>query len=217
MIQAQWYNKKFECSSSVSNLIDNLSASYEIKEKSIKTKSGKSKTVKGGVKAGDFSFTITPLCMTGANPTDEFFSFKKLIGKTARLYIGGKGFGPYLMLKSVSFSNPNMTGAGDILSAEISLTFEPSTKKKAVTDARKITASQDAKKSKKANNIKAKGATAKSFAVGSKVKIVGNNYADGTAVKKSDKSKKLKIDNINDNIALLSNGKKIKLDMLSLC
>lgn len=216
-VQAKWYNKKFECSSKVANLIDGLSTSFEINEVTTTDKKGKSKTTKKGLKAQKISFSITPVYVAGINPRKEFESYKSLIGKTARLYIGGKAFGPYLMLISASLSDVTLTNKGGMVSGKISLTFEQSTKKKATKDAKKLTASKDKKKSKKSANTNAKTAKKKSFAAGSKVNITGTKYADGSSVTSADKKKKHTIKSISGSVATLNNGKKIQTSSLSLC
>lgn len=215
-VQAKWYTKKFECSSKIINLIDGLSTSFDINEVTKTDKNGKSKTTKKGLKAQSVSFSITPTYAAGINPRNEFESYKKLIGKTARLYIGGKTFGPYLMLTSASLSDVTLTNGGGILSAKISLTFEQSTKAKATADAKKITASKDSKKAKKSKNPNAKNAKKKTLAAGSKVNISGK-YADGTAVSSADKNKKFTVKSISGNIVTLTNGKKIITSSVSLC
>lgn len=215
-VQAKWYTKKFECSSKTINLIDSLSTSFDLNEETKTDKKGKSKTTKKGLKAQSVSFSITPTYAAGVNPRSEFESYKKLIGKTARLYIGGKAFGPYLMLTNAALSDVKMTNNGGILSAKISLTFKQSTKKKADTDAKKITASKESKKSKKQKNPNAKNAKKKTLAAGSKVKISGK-YTDGTSVSSSDKNKKFTVKSISGNVVTLTNGKKIKSSSCSLC
>lgn len=215
-VQAKWYTKKFECSSKTINLIDSLSTSFDLNEETKTDKKGKSKTTKKGLKAQSVSFSITPTYAAGVNPRSEFESYKKLVGKTARLYIGGKAFGPYLMLTNAALSDVKMTNNGGILSAKISLTFKQSTKKKADTDAKKITASKESKKSKKQKNPNAKNAKKKTIAAGSKVKISGK-YTDGTSVSSADKNKKFTVKSISGSIVTLTNGKKIKSSSVSLC
>lgn len=216
-VQAKWYNKTFECNSKTINLIDGLTTSFEINEETTTDKNGKSQTVKKGLKPQSVSFTINPVYAAGVNPRSEFESYKSLIGKTARLYVGSKAFGPYLMLKSASLSDSKLTNTGAMLSCKISLSFEQSTKKAADTDARKLTASKNSKKTKKTTNKKAATATKKTIKAGAQVKITGSKYTDGTKVKSTEKSKKYTIKNLNGAIATLSNGKKINSSFLSLC
>lgn len=216
-IQAQWYGKKFKCSANTINLIDGLSTSFEINEETKTDKKGKSKTVIKGLKPQTVSFNIAPLYEAGVNPRSEFESYKSLISKTGRLYIGGKAFGPYLMLTSASLSNVIMDNSGNIHSCSIALSFKQSTKKKAKKDAKKLKADKNRKKNKKAKNQKATDAKKRTIQAGSKVKIVGNKYSDGKAVSKSDKGKVYKIMNISGSTATLSNGKKITTTSLSMC
>ena len=216
-IQAQWYGKKFYCSTKAINLIDGLSTSYEANEETKTDKKGKSKTVIKGLKPQTVSFSISPLYETGVNPRTEFESYKKLIAKTGRLYVGGKAFGPYLMLMSASLSNVILDNFGRMHSCTISLSFKQSTKKKADKDAKKLKPDKSKKKNKKAKNQKAKDAKKQTIKTGSKVKIVGSKYNDGSKVSSSEKNKTFKIKSISGSVAVLSNDKKIKTADLSLC
>lgn len=216
-VQAKWYNKSFKCNSNAINLIDELTTSYQINEVTKTDKKGKSKTTKKGLKPQTVDFTISPLYAAGVNPRKEFESYKKLIGKTARLYVGGKAFEPYLMLVSASLSNVVLDNVGNMHSCKIALSFEQSTKKKATADAKKLTASKNSKNAKKSKNSKAKSAKKKTLAAGSKVKIVGDTYSNGQNVSSSDKTKSYKVSSISGNVATLSNGKKITTSNLSLC
>ena len=216
-IQAQWYGKKFFTNYKTVNLIDGLSTSYEANEETKTDKKGKSKTVIKGLKPQTVSFSINPIYETGVNPRTEFESYKKLITKTGRLYVGGKAFGPYLMLMSASLSNVVLDGFGRMHSCTISLSFKQSTKKKANKDAKKLKPDKNRKKNKKAKNQKAKDAKKNTIKAGSKVKIVGSKYNDGSKVSSSDKKKTFKIKSISGSIATLSNNKKIKISSLSLC
>ena len=211
-IQAKWYNKEFKCSSKVINLIDGLSTSYEINEETKTDKNGKSKTVKKDLKSQNVSFSISPVYAMGIKPRNEFESYKKLIGKTGRLYIGGKAFGPYLMLISSTLSNVILDNKGNMLSCTIALNFEQSTKKKYTTDAKKL----KAEKKKKIKNKKAKNATKKTITAGEKVVIVGSKYADGETVSKADKNKKHTVKKSTGSTATLSNGRQINISGLSL-
>ncbi|MCH5315717.1 MAG: hypothetical protein J1E81_07375 [Eubacterium sp.] len=215
--QAQWYGKKFSCNAKSVNLIDGLSTSFEINEVTKTDKNGKSKTTIKGLKPQEVSFTISPLYEAGVNPRTEFESYKKLISKTGRLYIGGKAFGPYLMLTSASLSDVILDNFGNIHSCSIALSFKQSTKKKYKKDAKSLKAEQNRKKNKKPKNQKAKDAKKHTIQAGSKVRIVGSKYSDGKAVSKNEKSKTYKIKSISGSTATLSNGKKIKSTSLSLC
>lgn len=212
-VQAKWYNKKFQCSKKKINLIESLTTKYEINEVTKTDKKGKSKTTKKGLKAQIVSFTIKPLYAAGVNPRSEFQSYKKLIGKTGKLSIGGKKFGPYLMLTSASLSDVELDNKGHMLSCSIALEFEQSTKKKYKKDAKKLAAS----KKKKTKNSKAKTVTKKTAKVGSKVKITGSKYKDKTKVTKSEMNKKYTIKSVSGDYATLSNNKTIALSSLSLC
>lgn len=216
-VQAQWYGKKFNCNAKTINLIDGLSTSFEINEVTTTDKNGKSKTTIKGLKPQEVSFTISPLFEAGVNPRNEFESYKKLISKTGRLYIGGKAFGPYLMLISASLSNVNLDNLGNMHSCTISLSFKQSTKKAYKKDAKNLKADKNRKKNKKPKNQKAKDAKKHTMQAGSNVKIIGDKYSDGKAVLKSDKNKAYKINSISGSIVTLSNGKKIKSTSLSLC
>ncbi len=217
IIQAQWYGKKFQCNSKEINLIDGLTTSYEANEVTKTDKKGKSKTKIKGLKPQQVTFTITPLYETGVKPRKEFESYKKLVTRTGRLYIGGKAFGPYLMLMSASLSDVVLDNKGRMHYATITLTFKQSTKKKFKKDAKKLRAEKKRRKNKKSKNQKAKDAKKHTIKAGSKVKIVGSKYNDGTKVPNSDKSKTFKIKSISGTVATLSNNKKIKTTSLSLC
>lgn len=216
-VQAQWYGKKFNCNAKAINLIDGLSTSFEINEVTNTDQKGKSKTTIKGLKPQEVSFSISPLYEAGVNPRTEFESYKKLISKTGRLYIGGKAFGPYLMLTSASLSNAVLDNLGNMHSCSIALSFKQSTKKAYKKDAKNLKADKNRKKNKKPKNQKAKDAKKHTIQAGSKVKIVGSKYNDGKAVSKSEKNKTYKIKSISGSIATLSNGKKIKSTSLSLC
>lgn len=216
-VQAKWYNKTFECNSNIINLIDGLTTSFEINEETTTDKNGKSQTVKKGLKPQTVSFTINPVYAAGVNPRSEFESYKSLIGKTARLYVGGKAFGPYLMLQSASLSDSKLTNNGAMLSCKIALSFEQAIKSSTETEARKITASQNSKKTKKTINKKASTATKKTMTVGAQIRIIGSNYTDGSTVRFVEKNNKYTIKSINGSTATLSNGKTIKTAYISLC
>lgn len=216
-IQAQWYGKKFKCSANTINLIDGLSTSFEINEETKTDKKGKSKTTIKGLKPQEVRFSIAPLYEAGVNPRTEFESYKKLIGKTGRLYIGGKAFGPYLMLTSASLSNAVLDNSGNIHSCSIALSFKQSTKKAYKKDAKNLKADKNRKKNKKPKNQKAKDAKKITIQAGSKVKIVGDKYSDGKPVPNSDKNKIYQIKSISGSTATLSNGKKIVTTSLSMC
>lgn len=106
--------------------LKNFSTAYTAKTDDNEAVEGATLTNERGLEKQTVSFSSQLLAVFGVDVRAEFESWKEWTGKTGVLKIGGKTFGPNLLLKSVSVSDIMMNNDGRWLAAALSFEFEES-------------------------------------------------------------------------------------------
>lgn len=209
IVMLKWKNKKLLVNSSKIYPASDFSASVKIKEK-------KSSSKKKNTELEEIEFTAVCNANTGTDPQKEYESWRALVKKSSVLYLHGKAWrtNPFI-LQSVSLDGVITDDYGRIRYAEIKLKFKEKNKKeKAEKKAKKAAASEASKAQRK--NVKQKGKQV-SFRAGSKVKITGNYWADGSRVDPSLKKKNVTIQKKTGSKAYIAEGMAwIYISVLSL-
>jgi hypothetical protein len=189
-IIASWRNKRWEVSPSKIYNIENLSTTYKLKTDTNQDNEGTPPTNVRGNELVPLSFEVVLGDAAGVNVRGEIDSWEDLVGKSGAFLLGGKRFGPELMkLHSVGVNDVKLDDTGRIRTAKLSLQFEEdaeeAAKLKAAASgvtAMSVGASTEDKNSKKPTNQQLAAATSTSIKAGSKIRIVGTNYATGQRV-----------------------------------
>lgn len=194
----KWKNKKLQVNSAQIYPLSDFSASVKIKEK-------KSSSKKKNTELEELEFTAVCNANTGADPQEEYESWCGKIKKSGILYLHGKAWSttPFI-LQSVSLDGVITDDYGRIRYAELKLKFKEKNKKeKSEKKAAKAAASEASKAQRK--NAKQKGNQI-TFRAGSKVRITGNYWADGTKVDPSMKKKNVTIQKISGAKSYIAEG-----------
>lgn len=213
---ASWRNKRWEVSPNKIYALEGFSTSFKLKTDQNQDKEGSPATNVRGRELIPLSFDVFLSDAVGVNVRAEIESWEALIGESGPFYLGGKRFGPALMqLHSVDVNDVVIDDLGRIRSAKLRLTFEENadeaakskTKTATVASTNNIGPSSQEKSAKKPANAQLKQASSVGITVGSKVKIVGANYATGQKVPQWVKNKTHVISKVSGEKALLgANG-----------
>lgn len=123
-IQASWLDKKWTIDANGITGLNGLSLKKELEVEENESKDGKNPTNTKGFKAQGLSTTHKVGFNVGTNPLKEFEAWQKRCGKRAGFHIEGKRFGPpVLILDKAEFTAGTISNTGQILDAEITLTF----------------------------------------------------------------------------------------------
>lgn len=187
---ASWKGKRWEVSPSKIYSLEGFSTTFKLKVDQNQDKEGSPATNVRGRELVPLSFDVTISDAVGINVRAEIESWEALIGETGPFYLGGKRFGPELMqLQSVGVSDVVIDDIGRIRSAKLRLDFEEyadeaaKSKPKATPASTKdIGPSSQDKATKKPINPQLNQATSTGMGVGSRIRIVGSNYATGEKV-----------------------------------
>lgn len=204
-----WRKKKLRVDAAQIYPVQDFSASVEIKKK--KSSSKKKKT-----ELEEIEFSAVCNASMGVDPQAEYASWRKLIKCSGILYLHGKAWrtNPFV-LQSVSLDDVILDNYGRIRHAELKLAFQEKNKKeKKDTKVKKAAATEAAKAAKKPRKNKTSKVGIKP---GSKVRIVGNRWADGQAVSPAMKKRNVTVQKISGSKAYISEGAAwIYLSILSL-
>lgn len=189
-IIASWRNKRWEVSPSKIYNIQNLTTTYKLKTDINQDNEGTPPTNVRGNELVPLSFEVVLGDAAGVNVRGEIESWEGLVGKSGAFLLGGKRFGPELMqLREVNVEEVKLDDTGRIRTAKLSLQFEENAEEaarlKAATSgvtAMSVGASTEDKNSKKPTNQQLAAATSTSIKAGSKIRIVGTNYATGQRI-----------------------------------
>lgn len=141
-VMGRWGNKSFEVSTNKINPFTGFSTSAE-------AKSDDSTSKKENIELEKVSFSVTCNAEAGADPEEEYYSWRSMINMVNYLYIHGSRWrSNQLILKSVGLGSVRMDDFGRFRTAEISLSFEEQNQKPAKQSSR-ATASKADKKSRK--------------------------------------------------------------------
>jgi len=190
VVIASWKNKKWEVSPNKIYNLEGFSTSFKLKFDQNQDKEGSPATNVRGRELVPLSFDVTLSDVVGINVRAEIESWAALIGEAAPFYLGGKRFGPELMqLQSVDVSDVIIDDLGRIRSAKLRLNFEEYADEAAkakpgatTTSTKDIGPSSQDKIAKKPANPQLDQATTTGIETGSRIRIVGNNYATGERV-----------------------------------
>lgn len=118
--------KTWGVSSDRVNGVTGLTTGYTARTDDNESVEGATLTNERGLEKQTISFSSTLIASLGNDVRGEFESWKEWVGKTGILKVGGKTFGPNLLLKSVNASDIQMNGAGTWLAATLAYEFEES-------------------------------------------------------------------------------------------
>lgn len=125
---AQWGSKEFLLSPAKIALMENFTTSVELKSDSENDTSGTSPTNTRGLTARPVSFSVTYTRAAGMDPRAQLEEWESLVGQSNPLYIGGKLFGPsLLLLTKANSSDFVLSPNGEFLSVTINLTLVENT------------------------------------------------------------------------------------------
>lgn len=123
-IQASWLDKKWTIDGSTINGLNNISMRKELDVEENESKDGQNPTNTKGYKPQGLTTTHKVAFTAGTNPRREYKAWQDRVGKRAAFHINGKRFGPpVLILDKAAFKATNISNTGQILAAEITLTF----------------------------------------------------------------------------------------------
>lgn len=134
-IIATWGNKKFEVTPNRIYPFNDFTTSFKLKTDANSDTSGTTPTNTRGRELEEIKINTRCLAVAGVNVRNEMGSWRKLVGETHHLLIGGASFGAgEFQLESVDISETQLDGNGNFLAATLSFTFrEFTTSKKAAT------------------------------------------------------------------------------------
>lgn len=118
--------KTWGVSSDRVNGITGLTTGYTARTDDNESVEGATLTNERGLEKQAVSFSSTLIASLGNDVRGEFESWKEWVGKTGFLKVGGKTFGPNVLLKSVNASDIQMNDAGAWLAATLTYEFEES-------------------------------------------------------------------------------------------
>ncbi|WP_302361316.1 hypothetical protein [uncultured Megasphaera sp.] len=123
-IQASWLDKKWTIDINAVNGLDNLSIKKELDVEENDSKDGQNPTNTKGYKPQGLTTTHKVSFAAGTNPRQEYKAWQERVGKRAGFHINGTRFGPpVLILDKVEFKASHISNTGQILEADITLTF----------------------------------------------------------------------------------------------
>lgn len=160
---ATWGNKKFEVTPNRIYPFNDFATSFKLKADVNSDTSGTAPTNTRGRELEEIKISTRCLAAAGVNVRNEMGSWRKLVGETHPMLIGGVSFGAgEFQLESVDISETQLDGNGKFLAATLSFTFREFTTSQKASTAKttKTTNSSDKKtaKSKKAAKQKAMAA-----------------------------------------------------------
>lgn len=124
-VQAAWNGYTWGYSSKKARPLEDLSTGRSVSVEQSKSKKGKT-TQKStyDLVTVTAKFTLTASC--GCNPLSEFYKLRKMVGRYAPLFIGGKKFMKCrnFMLEQIAVSSKTLDGAGRILSLDATVTWK---------------------------------------------------------------------------------------------
>lgn len=123
-IQASWLTKKWTIDRSNLTALNNFSLTKELDVEEQEAKDGKNPTKTKGYKPQSLVTSHKVSYSAGNSPLAEFEAWRALCGKSGGFHIAGKRIGPSsLILDKVEFTTNAISNTGQILDAEITLTF----------------------------------------------------------------------------------------------
>ncbi len=160
---ATWGNKKFEVTPNRIYPFNDFATSFKLKTDANSDTSGTTPTNTRGRELEEIKISTRCLAVAGVNVRNEMGSWRKLVGETYPLLIGGASFGAgEFQLESVDISETQLDGNGNFLAATLSFTFrEFTTSQKAATAKATKTTSSSNKTAKSKKAAKQKAMTAK--------------------------------------------------------
>lgn len=136
-IMCKWGGMTFEVSGNRVNPISDFSTAAEKKAKDSKSK-------KSGTELETVSFSFVCHSGAGADPEEEYYAWRSLIGQTNYLYIHGeKWWSNRLELQKVSLGSVKQDDFGRMRLATISLTFKEENKKQQARTSRATASASD--------------------------------------------------------------------------
>lgn len=123
-IQGSWLDKKWTIDRNGLTAINNFSLTKELDAEEQEAKDGKNPTKTKGFKPQSLVISHKVSYSTGKSPLTEFNEWQARCGKRAGFHIEGRRIGPAaLILDRVEFTTNAISNTGQILDAEITLTF----------------------------------------------------------------------------------------------
>ena len=123
-IQASWLDKKWTIDRNGLTALNNFSLTKELDVEENEAKDGKNPTNVKGYKPQSLVTSHKVSYSTGKSPLKEFEEWQARCGKRAGFHIEGRRIGPSaLILDKVEFTANAISNTGQILNAEITLTF----------------------------------------------------------------------------------------------
>lgn len=121
---ASWGTKKFETTTKRIYPLSDFSTEFKLKSDANSDTSGTSPVNTRGRELEQITFSSRILAAAGINVRGEFGSWRKLVGESHPLIIGGASFGAgNFQLDSVSISETVLDLDGNFLAATLSFTF----------------------------------------------------------------------------------------------
>jgi TusA-related sulfurtransferase len=186
---ASWMDKSWEVSVNRIYNLENLSTTFKLKTDKNEDKEGTPPINVRGNELIPLSFEVPLSDVAGVDVRAEIDSWAKLVGGSGPFYLGGKRFGPERMqLQTVDVGDVIIDDLGRIRSARLSLEFEEdasvvlNTSDASGTSAMSVGASTEDKSSMKPVNGQLANSSSTGITAGSKIKIVGTDYATGQKI-----------------------------------
>lgn len=153
---ATWGNKKFEVTPNRIYPFNDFATSFKLKTDANSDTSGTTPTNTRGRELEEIKISTRCLAVAGVNVRNEMGSWRKLVGETHPLLIGGTSFGAgEFQLESVDISETQLDVNGNFLAATLSFTFREFTtsQKAATTKATKTTKNSSVKQTAKSKKV----------------------------------------------------------------
>lgn len=182
---AKWRTKRWEVTPKKVLTLSGLSTSYELNAETNTDLENSPATNERGRKLVPLSFITDLNAALGVDVEAEIKEWEQLVGQTDFFYLSGKKFGPKLQLKRIDLSDVLLDDFGRMHWAKLGLSFEEITEEKKASGtgtALTVGPSSATKAEVKSANAALKKASSTSMKVGSKVKIIGTNYATGQKI-----------------------------------
>lgn len=123
-IQAKWLTHKFEINSKQIKGLEDLNLAAALKYETQEVKGGKDKILDKGLEPENIPLSYTPAKAVGSDPRAEYDGWRKDLGKSGALYLGGKRWGKdKFILTKANLSTNFMNNSGSIQLAKINLNF----------------------------------------------------------------------------------------------
>ena len=203
---AKWRDQLFEVSPTRITALRDLSFGYELNADTAKDAEGAPQTNQRGLKPFSISGSVTLMAAAGVDVRREIAVWRDLVTKAGYVYLGGKPLGPIVQLTKVSVSGVQLDDSGQMLTANLGLSFSEYDRATAVVvdnSAYALGASPDEKEEKRAENPGLSAAETVKMGVGARVKIVADTYAGGGTIPSSIKDSAHVISRIDGEKALL--------------